>query len=224
MNWMNADFGFPDGAMRELLLGLIVVACNAQSDFSPVRLVGLLEVPGLLQQTAQSDGFEYSDQLGMQLAVHERPDSVSAKRTIRHLHELVLREHSYEELSLVVLKQSAGWLQIKLKDGAGWIRRPTPSVFRSLGQLLSNGMSYVTTDWDKQLSRYAGGPATKRIVVSPSVNVLGTRIVNGVLWIQIQVLNASICEVQNPTVLATGWVRAYSQSGAANVWFYPRGC
>jgi hypothetical protein len=58
-----------------------------------------------------------------------------------------------------------------------------------------------------------------------SVKVVGFRTVEGVLWVNVEVLAESDCvSASEPTVKARGWVRAHATNGAPNVWFYSRGC
>lgn len=199
------------------MITLALLALAVLQDQGPLPVIGLLEVPQLFR----------GDSLRRELEVYASPDPHAQKRKITLRRELILREHAYEEESLAVLRQSGSWLEIALADGTGWIRTPGGSRFRGLEELLSNNLSYLTKDWDGKLWDDPSDPATrqfKRSTPEPPVSILATRWIDGALWIQVRILDATICETRTPRVLDSGWLPAYSPAGAPNLWFHSRGC
>ncbi len=148
------------------------------------------------------------------------PDSLGGLET---------REHGYEESSAAVYGVDERWLLVGLRDsGRAWLRRDL-GEFLPLEPLLRERLTYLTDVWDGTL-RFAPDsaaapqplPRPTRSGDGPPVRLLGTRMVNGALWLEIEVVD-QVCEGPEPRAVAKGWIRAWSDA-APTVWFYSRGC
>jgi hypothetical protein len=150
--------------------------------------------------------------------------------------ELPTREYSYEAPAAIVLDQRDGWFKIRLSDGSAWVRASSRDEFLSLDELLRDGLTYLTGAWDGRLAPRPGGdrffhdPAIRGAkertgADGPSVRFVGSRELNGDVWLEIEVVSGSVCTAEgDPTVVGRGWVPAHSPSGEPTVWFYSRGC
>ncbi len=145
------------------------------------------------------------------------------------LRRLETREHGYEESAAVVYGLDGGWVLVGLQDsGRAWLRRDLGEVL-PLEHLLRERLTYLTEAWDGTL-RFAPDPsaAPERLprrragAEGPPVRLLGTRMVTGALWLEVEVLD-QVCEGGEPRPVAKGWLRAW-QEGAPAVWFHSRGC
>ena len=156
---------------------------------------------------------------GLEVAVRQRGSSTEEP--------LPQREYAYEAPAAVVLEQRDGWLKLRLANDAAWIRPSNPSAFHSLEALYEDGLTFLTSDWTRQLADAPNSPARAASVRAdmrePSVRVLRSLRLNGTLWFQIEVLSHSECE-DEPRVLDSGWVAAHSGSGEPSIWFASRGC
>lgn len=145
------------------------------------------------------------------------------------LRRLETREHGYEESAAVMYALDGGWVLVGVQDsGRAWLRRDLGEVL-PLERLLRERLTYLTETWDGTL-RFAPDPsaAPERLrghragAEGPPVRLLGTRMVNGALWLEVEVLD-QVCEGGDPRPVAKGWLRAWRE-GLPTVWFYSRGC
>lgn len=136
-------------------------------------------------------------------------------------------ESGYEVIVLPVLARNRNWYRIDLPNGSGWLQAPPGSEFRSLYALIEEGLSHLTDHWDRRLC--LGSSVTDCVEVriddpNPAVKVIEQRVVKGMPWWRIELMNASLCRIEEPKVLDTGWVPAYGRNGRPTVWFSSRGC
>lgn len=142
---------------------------------------------------------------------------------------LETREHGYEESAAVVYALDGGWALVGLRDsGRAWVRRDL-GEFLPLEPLLRERLTYLTDAWDGTL-RFAPDPSATPARLprrrdgesGPPARLLGTRMVNGALWLEVEVLD-QVCEGGEPRPVAKGWLRAWRE-GLPVVWFHSRGC
>lgn len=141
------------------------------------------------------------------------------------------REHGYEEASAVVygIADEGRWLLVGLRDsGRAWMRRDAGELL-PIEALLRDRLTHLTEDWDRSLrfAPHAGStPQAVRGLARDADDVparlLGTRVVDGRLWLEVEVLDR-ICEGDTPEIVAYGWVPAWT-GGKPTMWFYSRGC
>ncbi|HEU4830042.1 MAG TPA: hypothetical protein VFT04_12690 [Gemmatimonadales bacterium] len=139
------------------------------------------------------------------------------------------REHGYEESSAVVYGASGPWVLVGLADsGRTWLRRDRGALI-PLEALLREGLSHLTDAWDGTL-RFAPDAASSVVPIPhagdagedvPAV-LLGTRMVDGTLWLEIEVLD-QICGADTSRAVAKGWIPAWT-GGKPTMWFHSRGC
>ena len=155
---------------------------------------------------------------GTNVPVFERPDTGAtvvarvqtnfANTTLQTLHRI---PHE-----VVVFERRLGWFQASLagesirqarrvwvEDTPAWRFHPVSSE-----------------DEERELADLAWGRESR------SVRVVGVGTVTDRLWLEVEILTHSICDIPNetPAVSARGWVPAHDASGAPTVWFYSRGC
>lgn len=139
------------------------------------------------------------------------------------------REHAYEESAAVVYGVEGAWLLVGMRDGGRtWLPRGI-GEFLPLEPLLRERLTHLTDAWDGTL-RFAPDAAATPESLPPRdagdgaypVRLLGTRVVDGALWLEVEVLDR-VCEAGDPQPVAKGWLRAW-RDGTPTVWFHSRGC
>ena len=144
-------------------------------------------------------------------------------------------EWDYEQRGLAVYAYehdgTDSWYRVRIKVNArfGWVKGHKDLRFHGLSELVTNSLSYLTSEWDRRvfsdpvMSKSALKLAARGSEVP--ISVASTAMVEGKLWILVVVLQESPCSSSDaPPVLAAGWVPALSDRGQLNVWFYSRGC
>lgn len=141
------------------------------------------------------------------------------------------REHGYEESSVVVygVGGNGGWLLARLQDGGReWIRR-ADREFLPLESLLRDRLTYLGEAWPRSLRFAPDRRSVPRGVAVPDdpdetvpARLLGTRVVEEALWLEVEVLDR-ICDADPPRVVARGWTPAWVDAKPA-MWFHSRGC
>lgn len=213
-------------------------------------VIGLLELPRLfgLQDPDLCPG--WSSTPGSTIDVYAQPSPKARVVTVLTERGQVERmEHAYEAESAVTYDQRHGWYLIgvlSLND-TGWIAPHAAGKFRSIEELIFNGLAHVTIEWNRELwdlPQKSGKPRiiravseappevvsglvmTARLSPGPSpsdIRVVQAKRVGGELWFNVEVLDER-CETDEPKTIDRGWIPAYARSGNLNVWFYSRGC
>jgi hypothetical protein len=231
--WYNIYYfetnGFVFGAYLELDDGVGVPSESEElpKESERLRLIGLLEVDKLNEMMASTE----SARRPGPLKFYSGPDFKSkVVAEIGDPRSLMIREHGYEMSSIEAYKEANGWyLAGFIVDGVrktGWISPADVVEFRSFKELLVNSMTYLTDDWDGRIWKEPSDSGTYEYYTSPDtdIRVIDSKRVGTELWLKIEILSPGPCEVEEPKVVELGWVRAYSKTGAVNVWFYSRGC
>ena len=112
-------------------------------------------------------------------------------------------------------------------NGRAWLPR-NRGEFLPLEPTLRDRLTYLTEARDGTV-HFEPDAASSRVPV-PSLGdagealaaLLGTRMVDGALWLEIEVLDR-ICEADTARTVARGWIRAWTD-GKPTMWFYSRGC
>lgn len=142
---------------------------------------------------------------------------------------LPTQEHDYEAPAAIVLEQRGRWFRLRLEPGSAWVQASDQDLFHPLEKLYEDALTYLTSDWSRQLSAAPGGSRRAARIPSamnePSVRIIGSRQSGGRLWFQIEVMSHSVCTGNNePRVIDRGWVPAHAPSGQPSIWFFSRGC
>jgi hypothetical protein len=138
---------------------------------------------------------------------------------------LPTRESGYEELAAIVLAEREDWYQLRLSDGAAWLRAPAAASFYSLEKLYLEALTYLTEHWDRRLAQSPGG-ALSHVPgddSQPDVEVLRSTRVNNEVWFYVAMVTPR-CTGEDEVVIRRGWVPAHTKSGQNTIWFYSRGC
>ena len=85
-------------------------------------------------------------------------------------------------------------------------------------------LTQFTSAWDGWIYATPDGKARTLDRGWREVDVVEARRVNGVLWFRVRVLTNSICEVKDPRVVTTGWVRGYGSDKRPTIRHFSRGC
>jgi hypothetical protein len=218
-------------------LAVLGAATFAQAE-TPVRdtlLIGLVEVPALF-------GVLEPDKPVPTLPNRVRPINLRAKPSLDS--DVVFRvetpesieahEHGYEHLSAVVYAIRDGWYlvsyAVKDRQGKGWLSAVDAGQYRSLAELLKNGLAYLTPEWDGRLFAFPMEDARAQNLSNgkqdPDIIVADDRQDDdGRDWFLVIVLGHGRCGALGyPPVVAAGWVPGHSRQGKLQAWFYSRGC
>jgi hypothetical protein len=178
------------------------------------RIVGVIRVDE--GWTASGDG----GCEGLRVGVHMTGTTTSDP--------LPTKEYGYEEPGAIVLARRSGWSLIRLATGSAWVRSSSRDRFHPLEQLLLDGLTYLTEEWDGRLAPSAGTPGRLARVEArssqSSVHVIRSQQLRGELWFDLEVTTSPCGEDPNVKTLDRGWVRAHSASGEPVIWFSSRGC
>ena len=146
----------------------------------------------------------------------------------RSLGDLPAAEYDYEAPAAIVVGQRGRSFNVRIPGGTAWVRASNRDEFRSLQQLLQDGLAYVTDAASGELLAVpgdAGNALPPRVRPGRSVRVVGFRQVKDVLWVDIELMSGSPCQAAgDPTVVARGWLPAHATSGEPTIWFHSRGC
>lgn len=212
---------------------------------TPRGAQGLLELPELRALVAAGKPLE-----GFALQVYDAPSRAGKSRKVvagDGAGQLVLKEHGYEEYSVVVLERRAAggqrWARVALGSaaadgtaaaGAGasssaWLPEPAGAKFRAYADLVKESLAFLTEAWDGRVWDAPGGavkavPFKQRQRPEHPADVFEYHEVSGQLWLHVNVFSESPCEQQQPLSLMEGWIPAYNARGEWIADFYPRGC
>lgn len=178
-----------------------------------------------------SRGFASHAEPPPSLPVPGRPDSLLGLFVLPtdSLDRFETREHGYEESSAMVYGLTGRWVLVGLADGGrAWVPRDDGELI-PIESLLRDRLTYLTEAWDGTLG-FAPDPASSEVTVpragaagagAPAA-LLGTRMVDGALWLEVELLDR-ICEADTPRAVAKGWIPAWT-GGKPTMWFFSRGC
>ncbi len=125
---------------------------------------------------------------GLKVSVHE-----GAQR-----HELPTLEFDYEMPGAIVLEQRDRWFKVRLASGSGWIEASPADRFMPLSELFEEfvGVTAITKSFSGRLVAAPGRPAeasSPLVRTLQPARVIEIRNVFGQSWVQVEVLNHSIC-------------------------------
>ncbi len=200
---------------------------------------GLLEIPALHKNL--NDGRSGAP-IGPVTLFAEPSLQATVAVVVRDWRHLESREHGYEQVSAVVYKRedNAGggsWYKLRYSDGNkemfGWLSEADAGEFRMYLELVRTSMTFFTDAWDKRLYQRPdiSAPFTRfeQLGKRPSMRVADVRYSKDLkdLWLLVVIVNGSICGDSGDggtSVIATGWVPAYAETGSETVWYYSRDC
>ena len=235
--------------MRMLFLGAMTFAL-ADSAIAQDRVIGLLSLPEVFGARVCAP-FEPG-----QVALHAAPGDATPVSFIRvdqnwsfaphggceglkvsvhqgaARYELPTLEFDYEMPGAIVLEQRDGWLKIRLSSGAAWLEPSVVDRFMTLSELFEEfvGVTTITKSFNGALAEAPGRPAdasSPRVKESQPARVIEIRNVSGQSWVQVEVMNHSICSAAEngpPDVVGTGWMPLHASDGEPTIWFSSRGC
>jgi hypothetical protein len=146
--------------------------------------------------------------------------------------ELPTLEFDYEMPGAIVLDRQDRWFKIRLASGTGWIEASAADRFMPLAELFEEfvGVTAITRSFS---GRLVAAPGRSPEATSPLVaalqpaRVIEIRNVFGEAWVQVEVMNHSICSAAEngpPDVVGTGWMPLHAAGGEPTIWFSSRGC
>ncbi len=187
-----------------------------------MKLILLTLMLGFAQESEERLGVLGMGKAPARIEAFTQAGDVGARRMLNWKLEAEVEEFGAADTGMVVYEKQQDWLRVKSKQGISlWVRMPQGGQFVAIPDLLEGNQIYLTKeDWDQRLSPTAGGrrgPVVKT-EVEPSVKIVGKQMVNGKLWLQVTILDAGLCEVPKPKVIARGWVPLRM------VWYSSSGC
>jgi hypothetical protein len=217
------------------LLALLLYSACAPSwgDNAAPRIVGLLELPSVFG-TRDPDGPPglTPPARPSTIPLHSQPGSKAPiVIEVSDPGSIEAQEFDYEALAAVAYAVSDEWVLIRVKQGSkyteGWIPPRHRGPFHPILNLLKEGLTYSTKDWDGVLLESPGASgAGRRVRPDPlemDINILETKAVQGTVWLKVELLGPGRCN-GTPKVIAQGWLSLYAKSGKPNAWFRSRGC
>lgn len=146
--------------------------------------------------------------------------------------ELPTLEYDYEMPAAIAIDQRDGWIKIRLKDRAAWVKPSVVDRFMPLSDLYEEfvGVTAISKSFAGRLTSAPGsttGPILPRVAPNQPVRVVEIRDTLGRPWVHIEVLSNSACTAAKdgpPQVIATGWLPLHDADGEPTVWFSSRGC
>ena len=218
--------------MRTLTL-LALTALLPNCGWCQDRIVGLVEVPALHSRINQGSP---DLPIGPVALFAEPNHEADVAFVVRNRNELESREHGYEQVSAEVyaLAGNAGggyWYKLRRVDGIepefGWLNQADVGTYHEIHDLLISGLTYLTGDWDARLfespSLDSGSREFEDLEDQPDVRIADIAYPDGEPWYLVVIVRGS-CSGDPIEVIATGWIRAYSEAGGNTVWHYSRGC
>lgn len=159
---------------------------------------------------------------GLKVSVHE-----GAQRR-----ELPTLEFDYEMPGAIVLEERGQWFKVRLASGTGWIAASPADRFMPLADLFEEfvGVTAISARFTGRLVAAPGRPAdpsSPQVKASQPARVIEIRNVFGQAWVQVEVLDHSICSAAEkgpPETIATGWLPLHMPDGEPTIWFSSRGC
>lgn len=236
LGWMfSEDCGIPESPRSfptRPMTKAVVTPSAVESNGLAEPLIGILEVPNLLG--GFSEGL-WAEPSGNSIAIYAQPSTVGEiAARIPDTSRVKKLEYSYESSGIVTLERARDWFRVQLEPaGTGWIQPGDHEAFHPFENLIEDGLSYLTSEWNGKLyesPRFATvttamDPAWRhRLGDEISVRTLESRRLDDRLWFRVELLEESACTGREPRVFATGWIPGHSASGQPAVWFYSRGC
>jgi hypothetical protein len=117
---------------------------------------------------------------------------------------------------IIVFENRGGWFEVADSSPGEW--RRAKRRWLQVSPLWR--FQAVKSDAEMAaLAERALGPESR------DATVLDFRMVDGALWVEVEIVYESECaSIDPPKGRARGWVPAHARSGALNVWYYSRGC
>ena len=158
---------------------------------------------------------------GREVEARARPDRQApvVERFINDHARLLRGRDGTSPLPVFVFDRVPGWFQVaRRREGL----RPWQLEERLWIEDAGAWEFQVVTDQSEreELASASWGPDYS------DVRVLGFRLIEGRLWVEVEPISHSICEPydEQPQVLGRGWMPVHSASGEPMLWFASRGC
>jgi len=217
------------------------------------RIVGLLHLPELYGEYP-CQAFKAKKINLYATASDERPPIGTIERTNAHkppehpdcdepivvvrglngnISALPYDESGDEFRTAVAYERSGRWFRIALSRGSGWIQADPDNFLAYPDILMSESFAtYLRPGWDGNVWTEPGSgsaeaaPSGWRVYREKEIpiRILATRIVAGVVWIQIRFESEFCGQTLGKLPPLQGWLPAYKGSVDTSVWFYSRGC
>jgi hypothetical protein len=138
----------------------------------------------------------------------------------------------YETLAVAVYGSRPNWYLVGVEGGGrAWMHKRVAGRFYPLDEVVVDRLNYMTPSWDARVRENINPDSPSRSLAVTRYDgevpgkVLEVGTAGGALSFKVEIYEKSPCETTGPpTVIGTGWVRAWAADGQPNVWFYSRGC
>jgi hypothetical protein len=211
-----------------VMLASVIAFAQPPNGGGPGPVLGIVEIPEMFFVDPDTGG--YAPRAA--LTLYTRPDSDSKVAAVISSPEAIDKaEYAYEESGALVYGRERGYFLIRTARGVAWLSPHKAGSFHPLETLITkSGLPYLTDAWDGFVSASPGSAnrnrvPQRRLYGSDDARVKGLRMVDGKLWVEVEVISHSLCESDKPpTIRARGWITAHDETGAPTVWFPSRGC
>jgi hypothetical protein len=215
-----------------LLVVLVAAPASAQDRYPRGRIIGSVEIPALYGVVETESGKTRATAV----TLYSQPvDGAKPVTVIKDRWEIESLEHASDQGSAGVLEMKDGWYLVQFKSaeqlGTGWLSPRDAGRFRWLRDILVGGMGFMTDTWDRILYDAPNRNAPRQLVrtVRDRQNAVvastgGDPRDPQQYWLLVVLLDGSICDGGSRSVIASGWIPAYSTTGRLNTWHFSRGC
>lgn len=230
--------------MRLLAATLLTIVATATTTISAQhesyprgRVIGSVEIPAL--HAAINGDLPPGRPAALSLvALYIEPtEHTAVAAVVSDSSELTPLEHGYEQISAAVYEirtlDDRVWYRVHYTTsrgyGDGWISNRETSTYHPLADMLVHGLAFLTDSWDRAVFDAPRANSDKRTIRAtnerPNLRVVATAGDAEHLWLQVELLEGSVCEgVEQPAIATSGWIPAFSRDGQLTAWHYARGC
>lgn len=214
---------------------LLTAGISAQQEEDARRyMIGLLEIPSVLG-TFMSLNSEQTP-ASRPIKIYSAPTTKSRLvAVVDDREKIIWTKLTSEEFGAVAYQKKNGWYLIGLEGSRarGWVSPSDAGKFIPVDRLLVDRMAYLNEHWDKRIwSLPSRASSTRRWRLkgegnppSYDVNITAAKRVKHILWLRIEILGPGRCRgLEEPKVIARGWVPAYTAKGDLVAWYYSGGC
>ena len=161
-----------------LLCTTVAIIGGAQT--ASRRTIGLVEVPRLFNLYSP-DGNPIAPASNPVIELRTRPalDSPIAA-TVDAPEQLKAKEYGYEELGALVYARDRGWSLVETSEGVGgWLAPADAGVFHTFESLISDGLTYLTDEWNGFVSASPDSAVRERVPGEPARTLVGFLVPQG---------------------------------------------
>ena len=202
-------------------------------------LIGLVLLPGIFGPPERGGVLPAANPVAV--PIYDAPEGGARKLAeLEEIDDFEYREYTYEGGAAVVYERRPGWYRIGVRAAmetdrtSAWLSAKSAGALLDLSDLLVGSQAYLNEHWDGYVwtapeGGMRGGLSKLKRNRDPNAReeyaarVVDVREIGDGVWLQIEMLSGS-CSGGAPSVVDSGWVPAYAESGDLVAWLNARGC